>query len=457
MAWDNNAERKEHTRESAEVTISLDKEELEKIAAFAELDVDTMSVEDLAEALHGIVAEMEAPEQEQTVSKEEVIAWGKETLSDLTNGTNQLVITPSGYDDFISSSTILNAFQEYSGSKPKVIRPENTSFSDYLYDEVQDSLFDNVMYLEENLASQIKTLAEEKGDAFVEALENLDEDLPYELLEQFGYEGASVDMSEFLDHDYKVNLLLATKQELNYDNTSISRMAHGIIGEDGKLTLKDYNDFHDKTVTAADQLETYSDNALSYLVHQQGYTVEEMMHTVQARIAESNYDTSEFIESVVNELDGTYSDYNEQLTALISINGNNLVEMLDKVAEGKDNIVLGTDTVIGLYDRMNGAGSDFEIQLEEDMVIPTAMVQIVQMESSGRSDVVSSKDNIGYSVDDTYGFVGTQWQDSYKGITDKAPTLVQENMKETYEKLNNFEPEKDDVIKDDKEDDFGLD
>lgn len=389
MAWDNNAERKEHTRESAEVTISLDKEELEKIAAFAELDVDTMSVEDLAEALHGIVAEMEAPEQEQTVSKEEVIAWGKETLSDLTNGTNQLVITPSGYDDFISSSTILNAFQEYSGSKPKVIRPENTSFSNYLYDEIQDSLFDNVAYLEEELASQIKTLAEEKGDAFVEALENLDEDLPYELLEQFGYEGATVDMSEFLDHDYKVNLLLATEQELNYDNTSISRMAHGIIGEDGKLTLKDYNDFHDKTVTAADQLETYSDNALSYLVHQQGYTVEEMMHTVQARIAESNYDTSEFIESVVNELDGTYSDYNEQLTALISINGNNLVEMLDKVAEGKDNIVLGTDTVIGLYDRMNGAGSDFEIQLEEDMVIPTTMVQIVQMESSGRSDVVS--------------------------------------------------------------------
>lgn len=380
MAWDNNAERKEHTRESAEVTISLDKEELEKIAAFAELDVDTMSVEDLAEALHGIVAEMEAPEQEQTVSKEEVIAWGKETLSDLTNGTNQLVITPSGYDDFISSSTILNAFQEYSGSKPKVIRPENTSFSNYLYDEIQDSLFDNVAYLEEELASQIKTLAEEKGDAFVEALENLDEDLPYELLEQFGYEGATVDMSEFLDHDYKVNLLLATEQELNYDNTSISRMAHGIIGEDGKLTLKDYNDFHDKTVTAADQLETYSDNALSYLVHQQGYTVEEMMHTVQARIAESNYDTSEFIESVVNELDGTYSDYNEQLTALISINGNNLVEMLDKVAEGKNNIVLGTDTVIGLYDRMNGAGSDFEIQLEEDMVIPTAMVQIITLD-----------------------------------------------------------------------------
>lgn len=60
-------------------------------------------------------------------------------------------------------------------------------------------------------------------------------------------------------------------------------------------------------------------------------------------------------------------------------------------------------------------------------------------------------------LDDTYGFVGTQWQDSYKGITDEAPTLAQENMKETYEKLNNFEPEKDDVIKDDKEDDFGLD
>lgn len=80
MAWDNNAERKEHTRESAEVTISLDKEELEKIAAFAELDVDTMSVEDLAEALHGIVAEMEAPEQEQTVSKKKLLRGAKKRL-----------------------------------------------------------------------------------------------------------------------------------------------------------------------------------------------------------------------------------------------------------------------------------------------------------------------------------------------------------------------------------------
>lgn len=388
----------------------------------------------------------------EEITKEEVIAWGKETLSDLTNGTNQLTVTPSGYSDFITSSTILNAFQEYSENKP-----EDTSFSNYLYDEFQDSLLDSVAYLEENLASQIKALAEEKGDAFVEALENLDGDLPYELLEQFGYEGASVDMSEFLDHDYKVNLLLATEQEINYDVTSVSRMAHGIMDEDGKLTLKDDESFGDKTVTAADQLETYSDNALSYLVHQQGYTVEEMMHAVQERIAENDYKTSEFIESVVNELDGTYSDYNEQLTALISINGNDLVEMLDSIAEGKDNIVLGTDTIVGLYDRMNGAGSDFEIQLEEDMVIPTTMVQIVQMESSGRDDVVSSKDNIGYSVDDTYGFVGTQWQDSYKGITDEAPVLAEENMKETYEKLNSFEPEKDEVIKDDKEDDFGLD
>lgn len=58
MAWDNNAERKEHTRESAEVTISLDKEELEKIAAFAELDVDTMSVEDLAFASCHCVSNM---------------------------------------------------------------------------------------------------------------------------------------------------------------------------------------------------------------------------------------------------------------------------------------------------------------------------------------------------------------------------------------------------------------
>ena len=134
------------------------------------------------------------------------------------------------------------------------------------------------------------------------------------------------------------------------------------------------------------------------------------------------------------------------------MSGTDLVDMLDKITsedKNKENIVLGENTTMGIFDRSSGSGSNFDIQLDSEAVIPLSMIENIQFESSGRDDCVRQGANIGYTVNDTYGFIGSVWADTYKGTTDKNPELLQENMKETFEALNKNEPLKDTLVKED--------
>lgn len=45
--------------------------------------------------------------------------------------------------------------------------------------------------------------------------------------------------------------------------------------------------------------------------------------------------------------------------------------------------------------------------------------------------------------------LGSVWTDTYRGMTDKEPELLQENMKETFETLRKNEPLKDSAVKED--------
>lgn len=234
---------------------------------------------------------------------------------------------------------------------------------------------------------------------------------------------------------------MATESE---KNSSISLVDQGfnILDKEGKFE-KETNDMNIKGV---------SDNALTYLLHQQGYSFEETVQAMQKSTIDESYENpSQFITSVVEELRDN-SDWGGQLTALVEMSGTDLVDMLDKVTsedKNKENIVLGENTTMGIFDRSSGSGSNFDIQLDSEAVIPLSMIENIQLESSGRDDFVRQDANIGYTVDDTYGFVGSVWTDTYKGTTDKEPELLQENMKETFETLNKNEPLKDTPVKED--------
>lgn len=428
--------------ESIDVQITLSQEDLAKIAKIAGIDSPEnadfskiLNAKDIENTLHSLVNEKN---KEIDVNKhQELLDYGHDFIEKETFGKMQEELYPADYNDFIHSETILDAFREYNMEAEQKI-----PFSTYLYDQTLDTIEENMISLEDNLLRSLHVSVEQNKPEFLSDLDTMiQEEGNYGTLEAFGYKGTEYDMDKFLDNAYKVNIQLATESE---KNSSISLVDQGfnILDKEGKFE-KETNDMNIKGV---------SDNALTYLLHQQGHSFEETVQAMQKSTIDESYENpSQFITSVVEELRDN-SDWGGQLTALVEMSGTDLVDMLDKVTsedKNKENIVLGENTTMGIFDRSSGSGSNFDIQLDSEAVIPLSMIENIQLESSGRDDFVRQDANIGYTVDDTYGFVGSVWTDTYKGTTDKEPELLQENMKETFETLNKNEPLKDTPVKED--------
>lgn len=298
----------------------------------------------------------------------------------------------------------LGSIEEYGGN-----------LKDYLYEHYYNNTFYD--YDSEQLES-IKTQIEEcDNDVFKKIYEKeTEKDYPGGLSDYLssvaGYEGLDLNLDKLLGKsDFKVNLLLATEQEINHDMCSIVN-SYGnnleAINTD-RLQVKDL------------------DNALTFLIHQQGHTVEEVYDTLLF-----NKETdSKFIKSLVSELDNcTYTMNN--LTVLVKLNGNQLVDLHDDIDEN-DNITLSKDCMLGLYNKWNGSGSVLEIELERDLVIPKSMIYDTQVEDRFSKRVGE------YTVDHTYGLCGDAWVDGYEGKSEQAPELKAEDMEQMLHNIKDKE------------------
>lgn len=425
-------EGKEYVRDEVTVQLTLDRDELEKLADMAGVEVNELDNETIISTLHSAIEQVAEPEL--TVSEEEVIEWGKEQISELTYGTMKVELESASYDDFLSAETIMSAFNEYreSGSRD--------DFKEFFYDKSINSWADEAMLYEENeIYSKLQDLAETEtinrdNPDFLKAFEKLCEDMPvYEVLEMFDFEGVSVDLDSYVRNDYHINLMFATEQEKNLDMTAIEGMIPA-LSEVSDTYLHSETDYVKNT-----------DNALTYLIHQQGHTVEELFEKVYGEepeiaendskeaLSETKGRDSDFIQSVANEINENYYGGMTELTALTSVKGEQLFELLDNIAHGNDYIVLPKETEVGLFNEWSGAGSSLEITAEKDIVIPADMVRNIQFEGTSHEGKVAS--NEGYTVDEVYGLIGSVWEKSSVEVTSEAPVLREENMKDVQAKL----------------------
>lgn len=354
---------------------------------------------------------------ETKYTDEEIIEWGKQQLSKLTYGDMTIEHSPTSYDDIISSQTILDAFNKY--CEDKSLQSDYEHFKGYLeYYIVEESGSNWLEYIADREYDLLQDIIKEANDTelryaldkFIEAYD----DITYEVLEAFGFQGSSIDFDAFLNNNtYHINLMFATEQEQNNDMSSIVAFVPNL--DDASYMTSDPSYF-----------EETADNALTYLIHQQGHSLSEVYEAVYSEEPTNN----KFIDSIVNEINDNYYGSMTELTALVSESGTALVEVLDDIAHKKDYIKLSENTEIGLFNEWNGAGSSFEINLELPAVIPAEMVRNVQFENSGRWDNV--KDNQGYTVDDVYGLVGSVWEKGDIGTTDKPPAMYNENMADVH-------------------------
>ena len=247
-------------------------------------------------------------------------------------------------------------------------------------DEYEDSLFADI----KTDASSIED--EELKNYVVNKLEDLDYSDLRDELEVAGYNGVDDGIeSELKDVKVNVNLTLATGNEANYDMSSIITC----FGTDYMPIEFDSLD------------EAYLDNALTYLIHQQGHTLREFYDSYLG-----NADGGRLLNSICNEVDNNPAEATCGLTVLVSVS---LGEYNMLLSDG-GNIEVSADTELGLYNSWIGSGSLFEISLEKPFVFPTSMILHADFD-----DVTGTG---AYSVGDTYGTMG----DTRKGTVTKGGT-----------------------------------
>lgn len=290
-------------------------------------------------------------------------------------------ISPVSYGDYIRESTLLSAINDYEDSYEK---KDGLLFSDYFYNKVfNEWLIERLNDIEDDIKDSLLKEAAEISD---ELYEMIDETPPSELIEDVGGIAMKLDIADFLRHDYKLNLILATETELNYDMGMIQYEFSSKAGP---------------ALRNKERLADSADNMLNFLIRQQGYEASDIIEDYRSDNREME---SKFVKSVINELENDIDYGMSALTVCVASSGKELLDTLDNLLSGdKDKgVLISVGTSMGLYDPWNGCGSQLDIKAEKPFIIPSDMVHNIQVENA-------SNHGYGYTVDETYGMVGTVW------------------------------------------------
>lgn len=331
------------------------------------------------------------------------------------NEDRQYVVESSSYDDKFTAETLKKIFDKYVES---LDTEPDMSFKNYLGDyfyENHDSLFfgDFEWWMDEI----IKDMSDDMREIYDELSSNMSAP---EIFEEYGgYQGLDYDVASFIP-ELKLNILFGTYEDYNHENTLIKYEFPGDLSSMLRWGTDCY------------------DNFMTYLIHQQGYKVEDMLNALYVPSG-FNEPASNFLRSCVNELNNTTYDM-VAVTALIKTKDLDVLEALARGLASKervhadidgehecfDRLELSPMTEIGLFDSWNGSGSILGIELEKNLVVPVEYVRKVQFEGCDRNL------NRGWSVNDVYGLVGSSWRDTCTVVNSNRPLT---EIKEVPEKI----------------------
>lgn len=275
---------------------------------------------------------------------------------------------------------------------------------------LSDTLFEMNYDYEDNFYDEIRSNVPDELMEYA-----LDRDL-YEDLYKAGYNGLDMNIQELLDRtNLKVNILFATPAEKNSDMSSLIKCY-------GSYRSPDFENI----------TETDLDNCMTYLIHQQGHSIKEYYECLLDNPSGFGFDhKSTFIESCVDDCVNNSSEAMSVITALVSLTAEQYYTLIQNVNTWGDNITINKDAYTGTFNPWGGSGG-LSIELEKDMIIPTAYIYKVQVEGA---------DNVDSTVDDVFGLVVSAWDGnmSYGG----TPELYQEDMSEVLEYIHSLANETD--------------
>lgn len=247
---------------------------------------------------------------------------------------------------------------------------------------------DAAIYHQDEFLKELGEMAEQSGGEVArEYRRALDEGTIWDDLDRSGYKGVDLMMESALSQSrIDVNLLFATEEELNRDTCSIVD-AFGSSCSSPRAESLDAGDL---------------DNALSYLVNQQGYSITDLYAALDDAMIDST-----FIQTAADEVDENSSECTSCLVALLATDALTYIELCGIAGkEGHDVILPKSDCTIGIFDKEQGCGGALGICPERDVVMPSELIFEVQAERAGGT----LRD--GYTVDQAYGLVPEAWRPS---------------------------------------------
>ena len=290
-----------------------------------------------------------------------------------------------GYDEKISEDTLKDALDKYVEYYNDKTNTEKSSFKDflssYIYieweldlkeDEEADSLAEDA--LDDDELYELNELLEEEDLSLSAALNDIPE-----------FKGIRFDIDDIIG-DYKINIMFATPAEQNMDMGSIPALIAG--------------------PSRSDMVYTVADNALSYLIYQQGYKVSDILDIWKGNM----HSDDPFIKSMISEM-ANWPEYSmAELTVLVKTYDIDLIgELYINANIELDNdkcIEIPKNAMMGLYNEWQGTGSVLEIEPVKSFIIPVNMVRNIQIEDT--------RHQYEYTVDDVYGLIGSAWKNGIK-------------------------------------------
>ena len=306
--------------------------------------------------------------------EQKAIDWLKGEVTKYCNANGMIELYWDYQDREALEDTLSDYLEDYDGGNLTEFIADSLREKDWYYDwcyEGEDSLI-------EDIKKDVDGIEDEEVKQFL--LNQLEDFNDFkELLYSAGYDGVDDGIEEELKNlQINVNLTLATDEEANQDMSSII-VAFGT----------------DYLPVSFDGLGIENlDNAVTYLIHQQGHTLKEFYDCLLG-----NKDGGKFLNSLVREMENNPAEATSGLTVLVSVGTDEYSALVSK--EG--NIEVSTDTEIGLYNSWIGGGSLFEIELEKPFVFPASMIMHADFDNVTGTGY--------YSVGDTYGTMN----DSRKG------------------------------------------
>lgn len=239
----------------------------------------------------------------------------------------------------------------------------------------------------------------------------------FDILDFVGHDGVKIDWHNFVGDNYDINLMFATEKEKNFDMCSISNMIQDL----DNFNIDNLSDFED-----------ICDNALTYLIHSQGYTLNDFYNVLYNDCVDARLKQSPFLNSIIKairDIKGFQYCTNE-LTVLTNVSKYFIEDFVNSLVDNTKDFYFYKANIyrIELFNEWQGVSSDAYIILEKDLYIPTNMLKNWQMENVNNKEL-----NNRYTVASTCIFTSADWIFPVVIKNSKnRPKMIEEDYSETF-------------------------